>query len=434
MPPASRSPQAAPQDGDQTEFDVIPPFFNTTFSTHRVSPLHVGDGLDEDRLEAVSRQLREVLIGGAVRGVEVRSGLDERALGRTGALEDVVLHWATLDSLLGIETGSERSRRARVQNAMAGRRRALHISLTYEQGQCSGILVPRFSEQDDQGGEEDGKHRHFTLDPAQDPEWPDRPARDSSRFLNLPLLLLRMPPALKTVVIDFLSTTFDCRVSTLHLGTRSLVQCWETWARLAGLPSRGALAKDVMLTLGFHLPPDESSAAPSKGEKVTTDQAVGLKSIDITIPSSDLAKFLDAGKSLSSQAPVTSAASGTKRALSWQGVPEKRRKLAGRMHEEGWGWRKNSKGEAADGAALDQPFTEALGAYINQHLALDLFHPAVRIVKIACGGFVLADGRLKVLGVDVEGDDDDDAGVPQRHRAIWELLSNIVEKAGAGVS
>ena len=43
------------------------------------------------------------------------------------------------------------------------------------------------------------------------------------------------------------------------------------------------------------------------------------------------------------------------------------------------------------------PFAEALRAYLDRHLALDLFHPGVRVLKIAGDGFSLAEGRVKLF-------------------------------------
>ncbi|KAH6661018.1 kinetochore complex Sim4 subunit Fta1-domain-containing protein [Truncatella angustata] len=42
-------------------------------------------------------------------------------------------------------------------------------------------------------------------------------------------------------------------------------------------------------------------------------------------------------------------------------------------------------------------FSDNLAAYMDKHLALNMKHAGVRIVKIACGGFVLGGGKMKLL-------------------------------------
>ncbi|KAK0747124.1 kinetochore complex Sim4 subunit Fta1-domain-containing protein [Schizothecium vesticola] len=299
------------------------PFYSTTFSAHRVSPLYLGgpgQPLDARRLQTLAQRLRDVLVGDVVRGVEVGLSRDEDgAMGRAGALEVVEM---------------------------------------------------------------------------------------------------RMPAPLKEVVAEFLATAFDCRVSPLRLGTRSMVQGWEAWIRTAGLPTRGPLAKDVVLSLGFFLPPEQEEADKDESED-EEDRQLGLKSVEVFIPAAELTRFVDAGR-----APSKSKA-GPK--AIWDDDIRKRRKLAGRMHEEGWEWRKESTDEDP---AVFQPFTEALGRYIDHHMGLNLFHPGVRITKLACGGFVMSESRLKIFAPAGLGDAVAGGGSSSGQRkAVWELLRDLVQKA-----
>lgn len=41
-------------------------------------------------------------------------------------------------------------------------------------------------------------------------------------------------------------------------------------------------------------------------------------------------------------------------------------------------------------------FSDKLAAYVDKHLALDMKHPDVRVVRIACGGFTLGEGKVKI--------------------------------------
>jgi len=83
----------------------------------------------------------------------------------------------------------------------------------------------------------------------------------------------------------------------------------------------------------------------------------------------------------------------------------------------------------------------ALRRYVDGHLALDMRHERVRIVKVACAGFVLggAEGRLKVLAPpgsvgqqEVNGDgngDSDENRNGGRQIAVERLLGALVEVA-----
>ncbi|KAK3389743.1 kinetochore complex Sim4 subunit Fta1-domain-containing protein [Podospora didyma] len=465
-----RSSQAAESDNDDqtTTADPLdlPPFYNTTFSAHRVSPLHIGkEPLTSARLQKLADWLRGMLVGDVVRGVEVGRGLGDRDnnedgsggfMGRAGALELVEIRWVPVASVLDIgrnnagddqrpesrdlgsqeepqERGGNWSTSAGWQKTVMGlrKKKALYISLRYEAAECTALLLPslaRGGDDDDEvmmedqalfelgkGGRNGGK------------------AADPQHFLALPLLLLRMPAPLKAVVSEFLAKSFDCRVSTLRMGTRSLVRSWETWIRSAGLPSRGPLAKDMVLGLGFYLPPSEAKDASASQDKEENDDApvdhpLGLKSIDFIIPAAELRRFVDAGSNLVGENKRKKKADGP--VLGWDGDIKKRRKLAGRLYEEGWEWRKISDEDPVD-EKHQQPFTEALGRYVHQHLALDLFHPGVRITKIACGGFVMSEGRVKVFAAIDLGDATSGAegSGPGQRAAVWELLRDLVGKA-----
>jgi hypothetical protein len=250
---------------------------------------------------------------------------------------------------------------------------------------------------------------------------------DPSRFLALPLLLLRMPAPLKTVVSEFLETTFDCRVSPMRLGTRTLVHSWEAWIRSAGLPSRGPLAKDVVLSLGFFLPPSSATTPEEDPDTADHQQPPGLKSIDAIIPATELRKFVATGKRV---AKTRITDTGTTAGWGWETDLKKRRKLAGRLGEEGWSWRAASP-DSGGTSPPRQPFIEALACYMREHLGLNLFHPCVRVVKIACGGFVLSEMRLKVFAPagEAETAEGEDVSLPTQHGAVLELLGTMVAKA-----
>ncbi len=409
-----------------------PPFYNTTFSTHRVSPLYLGSGKEEslttDRLQLLSQHLRDRLVGDVVRGVEVGNG-EDGIVGKAGALEAVEMTWVGVPEVLGISRGvlETLGEEDGMGRGLLGKR-ALHILLQYEMASCSGFMLPPLisAEEEEELASNTAKTRFMVGGGDNNLDW--ERAVNPSHFLALPLLLLRMPAPLKTIVGDFLSETFDCRVSPLRLGTRSLVRSWEAWIRSAGLPSRGPLAKDVVLSLGFHLPYDTvpvPNAPP--GEEVAAEdhpQPLGLKTIDVIIPATELQKFAAAGTRLvKTHSKLISSAAGWE----WENDLQQRRKVAGRLGEEGWEWHTAKPDDAGS-----QPFTEALACYLKQHLGLNLFHPGVRIVKIACGGFAMSEMRLKLFAPsrDAEaGTEGEGLSLLGQRGAALELLEGLVAKA-----
>lgn len=472
---SSTSPDRSSPEGLQQE-ESPPPFYNTTFSTHRVSPLYIGkQSLSREQLQTLSQRLREILVGDVVRGVEVglgrADGEDGGAMGRAGALEFVDIRWVSVGTVMDI-TGSEQNddedadededttqRPDLDWSELVERvrdKKALHILLRYEMAECTALLLPSStSSSSSNDDEQQPRTSPFTISGSQPTEPPN-----PSHFLHLRLLLLRMPAPLKTVITDFLSTTFDCRVSNLRLGTRSLVQSWESWIRTAGVPASGPLAKDVVLNLGFYIPPPSpleekenngnatgGTGATGQDKEGLAQEALGIKGIDVIIPAAEVRGFVEAGKKLvaggerqkdNGKGTTTTT---TKEKPTWETDPQKRRKLAGRLGEEGWEWRTRTSGDDHHGNDNDNdnddndttggqlqspsPFTEALARYVDKHLGLNLFHPGVRVTKIACGGFVMSEGRLKVFAPR--------DGAAQRQRAaVWGLVEGLGRKAQGG--
>ncbi|KAI1340242.1 kinetochore complex Sim4 subunit Fta1-domain-containing protein [Xylariaceae sp. FL0016] len=410
-------------------------FFNTTFSTYRTSPFYTGaTPIDTARLQTLSQRLRDTLVGDVVRGVQV--GLEgDATLGRAGALELVEWRWVRMSNLLSApktqrtrdesEDLSSRDARPRALEA----RKALCLELQYENATFCALLLPDLESDDS------------THAPSRNPSWTwpsnNQPMRDAppdpGQFLSLPLLLLRMPNPLKSVLVDFLSSTFDCRISPLRIGTQTIVRSWETWLTEQGVINRRRLSKDVGLTLGFHVEPQRSSS-PDKHEAVAAEVSdgpapSGLKSIDIIIPAEEATRFVRRGEKL-----VELSRNSRKRSAgsddTWQADRARRRwKLAGDRDEEGWIWR-GPLGQDQDTpsggteAFFEQPFTEALGRYVNHHIALDMFHPRVRVLRVACDGFALSEGRVKVFTPPSNGSGRDDINT-----AVEALVQGLVRKA-----
>ena len=345
--------------------------FNTTFSLHQASPLFVGsDGLSAARLATLEQRLRDILVGDVVRGVEVGLGNDSsNAMGGAGVLEAVTITMVATDGVIATSES------------------ALQLSLQYENALCLCVLLPL-----PEAAEHSTK---YSLGAGR-------------AAMHFPLLLLRMPLALKSIIINFLSDTFDCYVNPIKLSGMDIIRNWELWARETGVPTTGPLAKDTVLTLSFclaklkglaHLEDTEigvdltaSPVAAVEATSTLNSASLGIKTIDIFIPNEDLHGFIAVGRQ--------------DKALTRTGLEE-----------------------SGGPSSLDidsMPFSYALACYVKHHLALDMAHPAVTIVRIACGGFVLAESRLKLFSTPDSSRDLHSA----RHRAtVSQLLGALVVRA-----
>ena len=417
--PSSNRGSEQPSSIAETPEADLPPFFNTTFSTHRVSPLYIGPRqLDTARLDELAGRLRDTLVGDVVRGVQISLEATETPVGQVGPLRAVQIQWFRAGDVLGDEAPKPMPRGARKGKQRAGRsdtvsdasQQGLWIHVRHENAAYNALLLPS-------AGKE-GPTTKATGWAVQPLGTNGRTRPDEKHFIHLPLLLLRMPQALKGVISEWLATNFDCRVGRVVLGTRTLVNVWEAWVRDMGLSSKGP---DFVVTLAFHLPAEarvDQAGSDSEDDlnKEEEDEEAhpaepGLRSIDVTINPQDLRRFVRAGASLPpARKPTTTP--------SWTSDPRERRRLAGGNTDDGWTWRSADDFSPAE----EQPFTEALGRYLAHHLALDMFHPGVRIVQISCGGFVLAQSRLKIvrIGGDEVGE--------ELSRAAWMFVTQLGER------
>ncbi|UKZ61737.1 uncharacterized protein TrAtP1_002994 [Trichoderma atroviride] len=385
---------------------AIPQFFNTTFSTHRVSPLFIGaQKLDQARLDRLAHRLRDTLVGDVVRGVQIGLEATDTPMGQVGPLKAVTFRWFQAEDILGdkAENWAELSDE---------QKRGLWIEMRHENAAYVALLLPGFSRSHQGPGTNTPAAKLWNMGF----ETPDMGEADGSQFLRLPLLLLRMPQALKAVIGEWLSTTFDCRVTKLNLGTRTLVSVLESWIPQTGLPRADS---DLVLTLAFNAPvtdPGREAVLRLDGDLDEDEDEVeatepGLRSMEISISASDLRRFLRAGKALQKSKQTTSNTdAGT--AL-WERDDRERRRLAGSHTDDGWGWLKNKDGS-------EYPLMEALASHLNHHMALNLFHPGVRVIQVSCGGFVLSQSRVKIVK---SGDVTDDLS-----RAAWMFVTLLGER------
>ncbi|KAG5973630.1 hypothetical protein E4U55_000348 [Claviceps digitariae] len=447
MPPRpggrSRNNRGANDGRGGSEEDILPPFFNTTFSTHRVSPLFIGQQeLDTSRLQQLAHRLRDTLVGDVVRGIQIGLESTDTPAGQVGALRSVTIRWFQAQRLLGGDLDyTEQDGGNGIDDAVMRQwnrlherhKRGLWIEIVHENASYIALLLPGHP-----GAVRDRRTASSGWAMQSDGKVLETGA-DQGQFVHLPLLLLRMPQGLKGVIGDWISTTFDCRVSKLNLGTRTLVTVWEDWIKVAGLPGKGP---DFAISLAFNAPlarkarseAPESTGVEGEGEDGggqgakaagggedgegeeeeeqsedddgNTSREPGLRSIDMTISPQDLRRFFRAGDQANTL--YQSNSSGP-----WESDARERRRLAGGNADDGWAWRINQE-------PGEHPFTEALARYLDHHLALNLFHPSVRIVQISCGGFVLAQSRLKVVRVRSVSE--------EVARAAWVFVTRLGER------
>lgn len=197
--------------------------------------------------------------------------------------------------------------------------------------------------------------------------------REQDGFQHFPLLLTRMPGSLKEVLVEYLETTFDSRVSSLNLPSQTITHIFEKYLSDVCIGEDGEeldsaeriralrnIVKETEIFIGFKL-------ASNSG---------ALNSFEIHLAREDIPRLLTKGKSLQHERPDKS------------------------------------------------PFMLALTTYVQGHLALDLKHEKVRITRIACGAFVLgAEGKVKITeptGGELQH---------QHFQATQELIEGLVQLA-----
>jgi hypothetical protein len=324
------------------------PLYSTTFTLHRLSPLYTGSqyALTNDSLVQYARSFRDILAGEVLRGVRVGLGYDDDALARAGGLQTV--NWSLLvedensqDSYDLLDSHDTVDRGC----ANQGFRWGIHIAINYEKVAYTGILLQQQNASESE------------------------PTVMEDGFQNFPLLLTRMPGALRETLIEFISATFDTRISKLQIAKNVMINTLEDYIEDCSITGDGdvqtsrAIAdvlKDVQIVIGF-------------------EGLHELTSFEILVDKGDLPRLAETGKRMVRGGPVK--------------MP---------------------------------PFSTALSKYINSHMALDTAHDQVKILRIACGAFVLgADGRIKLT--EPQGDN----GV--WYRATDNLVSQLINLAQTGI-
>jgi len=332
--------------------------YNTTFSLYRISPLYTGNTFQFSNaaLHQHARRFRDILAGDVLRGVRVGLGPEDNVLARVGALQTVTWKllqeeeaWAAEDET---ELGNDDTTISLAVN------RGILVTVTYEKMAYRAILLRARRE---------GNYDE-TVDSARE---------DDDGFQRFPLLLSKMPGPLRETFADYLSTTFDARVSALRLSSTYLTDTFEKYLGDISIGGDGEVLevaersrslrnviKEVAVYLGFDL----------------QDVSDSLKTIDIQIAREDLPKLIMKGLQIGKQ--------GTS----------------------------------------SNPFLDALTLYIKVHLSLNMADERVKVLRIACGAFVLGgEGRVKITQPLSNADGDS----PQS-RATRRMVNDLISAASGG--
>ncbi|KAF7719803.1 Uncharacterized protein PECH_006909 [Penicillium ucsense] len=201
--------------------------FNTSWTLHRLSPLHHGkDSVtllsNAVALKAYATRLRDQLTGDVLAGLHIpTSATADETLSRTGALLDC--RWETL------EPSSTRP------NASFS---GLLVTLEYENISCKAALLASPDDHDATNSTSRAKRSGVTM---------------------LPLLLTKFPTALRQTFISFLQSNFDAYCSNLRLSSAFLCTGLETFiTELRGSRDRPnaynaveETIRDLQLSLAF---------------------------------------------------------------------------------------------------------------------------------------------------------------------------------------
>lgn len=332
------------------------PLYGSTFNLYRASPLYHGSDHVFDNLDLHTKRLRDNLAGDRARSL-LLTDLQPEIAG-TGSLE--TCQW----TLLGDELAWERQQQdGAIAEPTSDNARGIHIHLKFERARYSALLL--------------GDRSRMAGTPG---------------FTSLPLILLRMPTTLRELFLDFISTTFDTRVSPMKLRSSFLSSSLEGLIEQTvaeddedAAINLEALSKGVGLQLSF------PSAAPH------------LKSLDLVIAKDDIREFQSRGNTL------------------WQQYQSRQ------GTEKDWQTRPKSN--------ITGPFTAAISTYLNNHTAIELDNPAIVLSKVALGPFALSgEGKVKVLSTSAASEQFWDELIREAYGSGLEGINKTAAVAAQGAS
>ncbi|KAL3453279.1 kinetochore complex Sim4 subunit Fta1-domain-containing protein [Aspergillus insuetus] len=364
---------------------------NTSWTSHRLSPLHHGSEysslLDQSALETYANRLKDHLTNSLADAQGWRAAEDDTGVSNTGALNSCTWEPITSLSFLNPEHDEDEDETAQPVGIL--------IMLGYENITYKAALLANpstlTSSTSQKGKQPQGRRSKRTS------------TTPSSSSTSLPLLLTRLPKALREQFITFLSSNFDTYVSSLRFSSDVLCDLLQSYVGSLSSTQGGNenqeadsvsiedIIREMHLTLSFAPP-----IAPS------------LKTLNVSIPRETIASFL--------RTTAGSFSTGDEDEDEDEDEDAGRRVLSG------------------------------LSSYLQKHLAMELGLGSsgggvtlssgyARLTRIACAGFVITgEGRVKVVGKAVqEGDDEEGTRDRRMLRGGEALVRAVLGRAGTGI-
>ena len=230
-----------------------PPLYGSTFTLHRVSPLHATltkDLVSKSALESHSGRFSDLLRGNVLRGVHVGLDEDGNGLPRGGTLRKC--EWTFLKHSSTSSQEQEDGEQVVTGPDGFGLTEGVQVKLEYERATYLALLLRSPST---------ASHRER--------EW------------HFPLLLSRMPVSIRALLLDYLADAFDTLVEPLYLSDATIGRALEGFIDEACKAENGLqhTVGDIHFSIGCGQP-----AMPS------------LKSLDIDLKREDVAGFRAQGR------------------------------------------------------------------------------------------------------------------------------------------
>ena len=224
--------------------------YNSTFTLHRLSPLHMTNAQEfitsPASLEYHARHFAESLKGDLFQsGTALGEGADDDS-NRLGSLK--YCRWSCLPD-------GEDGNNVAVTVDGYGVLDGIRIDIEYENGSYTALLLKDLK----------GRQGHSNME------------------YRLPLLLSRMTAPIRSILLDYLAFSFDSRADPLRLNSEYIDGALDDFIEELSEDNEHDVEgtiKDVQLSIGFKMPVQAS-----------------LRTVDITIRREDIRGFLAHGKS-----------------------------------------------------------------------------------------------------------------------------------------
>ena len=224
--------------------------YHSTFTLHRLSPLHVLSGQEfaasSSALEVYARRFAEALKGSPLFAGSLTGEIEDGDTSRMGALRRC--HWAHIP-----QRDDENNAKATVDGY--GVMDGIRVDVEYENATYVALLLKATQDQQNMSGQ----------------------------VYKLPLLMSRMVAPIRSVLLDFLAVNFDTRAEPLHFTSAFITDTLDNFIRYLseGEEAVEGIIKDVQMSIGFKMPIQAS-----------------LRTLDVTIRREDIKGFLARGKTL----------------------------------------------------------------------------------------------------------------------------------------